>query len=81
MLVRSGPYRFIRHPGYLGLILPATLPGLIVGSIAGFAGLLLTTLVHTLLRIRAEEQMLEREFGGSCREYARSTKRLAPFVY
>ncbi len=81
VLICTGPYRFIRHPGYLGIIILATLPGLIVGSIGGFIGLMLTTLVQTLMRINAEEIMLEREFGEAFQKYAGKTQRLLPFVY
>lgn len=80
-LICTGPYRFIRHPAYLGIIILATLPGLIVGSVVGFIGLALTTLVQTLMRIKAEDKMLAQEFGEAFREYARKTKRLLPFVY
>ncbi len=81
MLVRTGPYRFIRHPGYLGIILLATLPGLILGSAAGFPGLLLATLVQTLMRLTAEDRMLEDIFGEAFREYERKTARLVPYLY
>jgi protein-S-isoprenylcysteine O-methyltransferase Ste14 len=81
VLVRTGPYRFVRHPGYAGIIILAALPGLLVGSIAGFIGLLLVTLAHTIVRLRAEEKMLEEECGETFREYRRMTYRLLPFVY
>jgi protein-S-isoprenylcysteine O-methyltransferase Ste14 len=81
VLIQTGPYRFVRHPGYLGIIILATLPGLIVGSIAGSIGLLLATLTQTIMRMRAEERMLEEEFGETFREYRQNTYRLLPFVY
>ncbi len=81
VLVRTGPYRLIRHPGYFGIILLATLPGLILGSVVGFVGLSLATLVQTLMRLHAEDRMLEDIFGAAFREYERKTARLLPYVY
>ncbi|BEH09646.1 methyltransferase family protein [Geobacter sulfurreducens] len=80
-LVQTGPYRLVRHPGYLGIVFLATVPGLAVGSLAGFAGLLATTLVQTIIRINAEDRMLEENFGEAFREYARKTRRLLPYLY
>jgi protein-S-isoprenylcysteine O-methyltransferase Ste14 len=81
VLIQTGPYRCVRHPGYLGIIVLATLPGLLVGSIAGFIALLLATLAHTIARLLAEEKMLEEEFGETFRAYRRNTYLLLPFVF
>ncbi len=81
VLITTGPYRFVRHPGYLGIIILAALPGLIVGSAVGFAGLMIQTVTVTVKRIHEEDRMLEQEFGTAFREYERKTYRLAPFVY
>lgn len=80
-LVQTGPYRIIRHPGYLAICLLASLPGLILGSIPGFIGMTLSTVIQTILRLQAEDRMLEREFGEKFREYRRRTYGLVPFVY
>ncbi len=81
VLITTGPYRFIRHPGYLGLFILATLPGIIMGSIAGFTGLLITTLTQTVFRIRGEDRMLEKEFGAAFQTYKRRKYRLLPYLY
>ena len=81
VLITTGPYRFVRHPGYLGLIILATLPGIIVGSVAGFAGLVITTITQTSIRIREEDRMLEKEFGAAFLTYKRKTHRLLPYLY
>ncbi len=76
----SGPYRFIRHPGYAGNILP--LPGIVLAlsSVwalipAGFA--LLVVVVRTAL----EDKALRAELPGYA-DYARRVRyRLFPGIY
>ena len=79
-VVDSGPYRFVRHPGYSGSLL----------TWAGFAltsrSLPVIVLVGALLgrayrrRIIAEEQLLQRDLPGYA-DYCARTKRLVPFVW
>lgn len=80
-LVQSGPYRLVRHPSYLGICILAALPGLILGSVPGFIGMTLATVIHTVFRLTAEEKILEEEFGETFRAYERKTYRLLPFIY
>jgi protein-S-isoprenylcysteine O-methyltransferase len=80
-VVDGGPYRFVRHPGYLGMIL--LLGGAAVAT-ANWVGVLLgpaAVFALYVYRIRAEETMLRRELGRDYVEYARRTSRLIPFVY
>lgn len=77
-LVTTGPYRFIRHPIYTGIILAAvgtavatSLVGLIVVAvIAGF-------FVYSATR---EEKFLAGEFPDAFPAYKAKTKMLIPFV-
>lgn len=80
-LVTTGPYRIIRHPGYSAVCILGSFPGLILGSILGFIGMLATTVLTVICRITAEEQMLEKEFGDQFLKYKRNTHRLFPFIY
>ncbi|KAF0221452.1 MAG: Isoprenylcysteine carboxyl [Geobacteraceae bacterium] len=80
-LIKTGPYRFSRHPAYLGILILGSLPGLILGSIPGFIGMLLTTLVPVIIRAKAEDELLEAEFGENYMKYKQSTFGLIPFVY
>lgn len=79
-LVRSGPYRFIRHPAYAGFLCMALGIGLGYSSLAGLvsAGALLPALVF---RIHVEERLLARHFGEAYRQYANQVKRLIPVVW
>ena len=80
LLIKSGPYRVVRHPGYLGSLLTwtgfaLTSSSLPVVSLVG--ALLLRAYRH---RIAAEEELLRREFPLYT-AYADRTKRLVPFVW
>jgi protein-S-isoprenylcysteine O-methyltransferase Ste14 len=80
-LVTTGPYRWVRHPGYLGSI------AVWVGAALAFHSWLAALIVVVLMllaygwRIRAEEQMLAEHFGDAYRRYAAGTARLVPGVY
>lgn len=76
-VVSSGPYRWVRHPGYAAVIGIALASGLALGS---WASLLPAGLVVPLMlwRIRNEEAVLLGELAGYA-EYARSVRyRLLP---
>ncbi|MDD2676812.1 MAG: isoprenylcysteine carboxylmethyltransferase family protein [Methylacidiphilaceae bacterium] len=79
-LVTSGPYRFVRHPSYLGLLVYVLGWGLAFGSWAGviLAGLFLPPL---LARIAAEERLLRSQFGAEYDAYRARTSRLIPGIY
>lgn len=80
-LVIGGPYRWIRHPGYLGHILCLTGIGLALSSLAAL-GLVIALAPFILWRIQREEEMLLAEFGKEYQNYKRQMKwRLIPWVY
>ncbi|KAF0146104.1 MAG: Isoprenylcysteine carboxyl methyltransferase [Nitrospirae bacterium] len=79
--IKTGPYRFTRHPAYLGILILGSLPGLILGSIPGFVGMLLTTLVPVIIRAKSEDELLEAEFGEDYIKYKKSTFGIIPFIY
>ncbi len=77
---RGGPYRFVRHPGYLGSLL--FLDGIALAS--GNAVTLVVSIVVTLAayahRIRSEDAMLVAAFGEEYDAYRREVPALIPFV-
>jgi len=79
-LVTGGPYRYIRHPSYLGMMLGLVGWALVFRS---FVGLLAAVLGLRVLneRIESEERMLASEFGDAYADYRRRTWRLVPWVY
>lgn len=80
ILVTTGPYRMVRHPAYLAVCILGSFPGLILGSIVGFIGMMATTVSIIVFRTNAEEQMLEEEFADHFIKYKRKTYRLFPFL-
>lgn len=80
-IVTQGPYRVIRHPGYLGTICVWIGFSLAVGN--WIAAILVTILLFGVYgyRIRSEEFMLIDKFGNEYHEYRKRTWRLVPFVY
>ncbi len=80
-LVERGPYRFVRHPSYTGLLLVYLGIGLAAQSWAGEIVTLLGPLLFATYRIPLEEKALIKEFGEQYIAYSRRVKRLIPFIY
>jgi protein-S-isoprenylcysteine O-methyltransferase Ste14 len=80
-LQRSGLYRFVRHPSYLGLELIFLAFALHSRTWACFAVVLVPPTLALLYRIHVEETALREAFGADYDDYCRSTKRLIPGIY
>lgn len=80
-VITSGPYRFVRHPGYTGVLLIVTGAGLVNGNWAGLAGWTLLVVLPLLYRIHVEENALLFALGDRYRAYAAHHKRLVPLVW
>jgi protein-S-isoprenylcysteine O-methyltransferase Ste14 len=78
-LIRTGPYRLVRHPIYTGILTiclgSAIEDGQLRGAIA-FA----TMLIAFWIKARREEQLLMQHFPDAYPAYRRETKALVPFV-
>jgi len=80
-LIETGPYRRIRHPGYLGQLLVLLGVGIALASWLSIVGLMVPVLVAFLWRIRVEEEALRGEFAERFDSYATRTWRLIPGLY
>jgi len=80
-IVKRGPYRLIRHPGYLGTCLVWSAAGLAMQNTDVFLCATVLILLAYFYRIRNEESMLIRQFGDAYREYTRHSWRLIPFIW
>jgi len=79
-LITAGPYRLIRHPRYLGVLLVTLGVSLVLRAWAGLA-LAPFVLGLFLWRIADEEALMEREFGDEWQAYCRRSWRLLPYIY
>ncbi len=80
-VVDTGPYRFIRHPSYLGGELALLGLGLLCGNVWSAVCFCGPLLVAHLFRIEREERMLSAELKDAYAEYTAKTDRLIPGVY
>lgn len=79
-LIERGPYRFVRHPMYTGLILGVLGNAIVLGTPAALAAALMFLVLH-IWKLRREEQLLIRHFPESYPAYQARTKALIPFVF
>ena len=80
-LVQSGPYRFVRHPGYTGFLLMTL--GVVIGysSLIGLVALPVLLLPGLAYRMKVEERLLIEQFGEEYRAYTSRSKKLIPGVW
>lgn len=79
-LVTSGPYRWVRHPSYLGMMLGFVGWALVFRSGVGLLAAVLG-LGPLSARIESEEALLASQFGGPYADYRGRTRRLLPGIY
>jgi protein-S-isoprenylcysteine O-methyltransferase Ste14 len=76
----GGPYRFVRHPGYVGAALDALTMPLILGSLWALVPTVLA-MIGLVVRTALEDKTLHEELPGYA-EYARQTRfRLVPGIW
>lgn len=80
-LVRSGPYRIVRHPSYTGAFLALTAGGVILESLTGFIISCMAMFTAYYVRIRIEEKELVARFGNDYVSYQQDTKMIIPYVF
>ena len=79
-LIQSGPYKVIRHPRYLGILVFFTGISLTFRSLLGI--MLVIVLAAVLVwRVFAEEKMMHQEFGKEWEAYRAKTWRLIPYLF
>jgi protein-S-isoprenylcysteine O-methyltransferase Ste14 len=80
-VIKAGPYRVLRHPGYTGILLACAGVGLASANWVGFSVMVVLPLALLLIRIRIEEHALLAILGDRYRSYAAGHKRLVPLVW
>jgi len=80
-LVRSGAYRYVRHPAYLGALMAYFGLGVSFANWITFVLVFFPVLFAALRRMQFEEAALIQAFGEEYTEYIGKTKRLLPGIY
>lgn len=80
-VITTGPYRFLRHPSYTGLLLIIAGIGFSYGNWLSLAAVIFFPLIGFVYRIRVEEAALSAALGDAYTTYASGRKRLIPFVW
>jgi protein-S-isoprenylcysteine O-methyltransferase Ste14 len=79
-LVRTGPYRFVRHPIYTSMLCVFFATGLLVTPPLLFLAAFLCFIIGTEIRVRLEDRLLEARFGDEFLSYRRQVSAYVPFV-
>lgn len=79
-IIRSGPYRWLRHPIYTGLLLMYVGSAFVTGGWLATAGVVIAIAAYWR-KIRLEEQNLIDAFGAKYEAYRHETWSVVPGVY
>ena len=79
-LVRSGPYRIVRHPIYTAMLGMFAGAAVVSGQLHALLAVLLVSVAYGR-KIPLEERVLRDEFGPAYDDYARDSWALVPFLY
>jgi protein-S-isoprenylcysteine O-methyltransferase Ste14 len=79
-LIQHGPYTYIRHPRYLGIL--AFFMGISI-VFRSYLSLILVLVLALVLawRIYAEEALMQQEFGEEWMAYRKHSWRIIPFIF
>jgi protein-S-isoprenylcysteine O-methyltransferase Ste14 len=78
-LIRTGPYRLVRHPIYTGILVMCLGTAIHIGQLRGVFSLLLVA-IGFWIKLSQEERLLLRHFPDTYPVYQREVKALVPFV-
>jgi protein-S-isoprenylcysteine O-methyltransferase Ste14 len=78
-LVRTGPYRFVRHPIYTGMLLMSVAVALEYGHLRCWIGVIGWG-IGFWIKLKQEESLMLQHFPDEYPVYRRQVKALVPFV-
>lgn len=79
-LVRSGPYRIVRHPIYTGLLVALLGTAIALGELRCFLGVLLAAAAWKIKSV-SEETLMMQQFGDEYARYREQVKGLIPYLW
>jgi protein-S-isoprenylcysteine O-methyltransferase Ste14 len=77
VLVRSGPYGWVRHPIYTGLLAGILGSGIARGELRGAWALAICVIAFTI-KLRLEERWMRQEFGAEYARYSAEVPAIVP---
>jgi protein-S-isoprenylcysteine O-methyltransferase Ste14 len=80
-VISGGPYRWLRHPSYTGLLLSYAGFGLALGNWLSLAIAVILPAAGLVRRIYVEESALRTQLGSAYDEFAVGRKRLVPGLW
>lgn len=79
--VRSGPFRWVRHPTYFSMILELMSIGLMLNAYVSFIVAVAIFIPTLLMRLKLEETALIEKFGATYQNYQRETPAIFPYKW
>jgi protein-S-isoprenylcysteine O-methyltransferase Ste14 len=79
-VIRSGPYRLVRHPSYTAGMMMFIGIGLALGNWISLGLLTITTIATYAYRVKVEEHALVEAIGEPYRTYMKERKRFIPYI-
>jgi protein-S-isoprenylcysteine O-methyltransferase Ste14 len=78
-LIRTGPYRYVRHPIYTGILTGAMGTAICSGTLRAALGLAIVAAAF-MVKLRAEERFMRETFPGQYEKYSEEVPALVPFT-
>jgi protein-S-isoprenylcysteine O-methyltransferase Ste14 len=80
-LVRTGLYKYVRHPAYTGTLLAHLGLGLSFANWISLGFSVIPFVIAAWYRMRVEDEALRKAFGVAYLDYSKHAKRLIPKLY
>ena len=80
-LATTGPYAYVRHPIYTGMLGMLLATGLAASHWAAILIALVVFFAGTIIRVRSEEKLLREAFGDQFENYSRRVPAILPGLY
>src|SRR3569833_1038620 len=77
-LVTGGPYRWLRHPAYTGVIVTVTGLGLALGNWGSLAAMAILPALAIAFRMHVEERALAEQFGNAYADFRQHRSAVIP---
>ncbi len=80
ILVRSGPYRIVRHPIYTSMLCVILATGIVVSPLKLLLASITVFTAGALIRMKIEDTLLRAQFGAAFVEYQQRVPGFLPFI-